>query len=180
MCCIFMHCQIDHVTRTPTFLFSLCSDVCYIVLQFFAVCCSALQYVAVVAVYCNVLQYVAVSHSRRQIHVDLFVSGLLKCVAACCGAMQSVAACCSLWWHVAVCCRILRRVAACCSMLRCAATCCSMLQRVAVCFSTLQCVVVHCSTSQCVVVLRNMNTLAAVADRRKCDAVWRRDCIVEL
>ena len=110
-------------------------------LQFVAVCCSALQCVAVwysvllgVAVCCkccSIFLWSSQIASRRR-------AALLQCAEVCCIALQCVAVCCSVFQCVAVCCSALQGVAVCCSVLQGVAVCCSVLQCVAVCCSALQ------------------------------------------
>jgi len=103
------------------------SAVC--VLQRVAVCCSALQ---CVAVRCRILSRCAQTSRLRYVHCSLLQCGAMCCIALQCAAVQCVAG----HWRVAhellvhgmrvvqcvlVCCRVLQYVAVCCKALACCA-----------------------------------------------------------
>ena len=85
-----------------------------------AVCCGALQSVAVCAVCCDVFQYAfcgafsGFSAGRRARSQRIATSRFRFSLCVCCGVLQ----------YVAVCCSVLQCVAACCSVLQCVAVCC--------------------------------------------------------
>jgi len=98
------------------------------VLQYAAVCCSALQCVAVC---CTVAK-----KGRRLYgaHCVVFCCSVLQCVAVCCSVLQCAAVYCKVLQCVAVCCRVVQGrvitciVQKCCIALQCVAVCCSVLQ----------------------------------------------------
>jgi len=118
------------------------------------------QYVAMCWVCCSVLQFVAVCcsalHEWRQCGSPCWCCEsvcVLWCAAMCCSVLQCAAMCVAAWgasmWQpllvllrcarVTVCCSVLQCVAVCCivlhcvySVLQCSAACCSVVQRVAV------------------------------------------------
>jgi len=89
---------------------------CYGLLQFVAVCCSVLQWVAVESSehtrrlfefnLCRVQQCAAVRSSVLQF-IAVWCSGL-RYVAVCCKMLQRVSVCYSVFWYVAVCCSVLQ------------------------------------------------------------------------
>ena len=96
-------------------------------LQFVAVCCSVLQYVAVrrgvlVGVSCCILLnntlYHTAPHCTTLQHTAACCS-MLECVAVCRGLLVGVSSCMLQVLCVAVCCRVFQCVAVCCSMLQC-------------------------------------------------------------
>ena len=108
---------------------------CCSVLQYFAVCCSALQCADV-----QVGRFVSLCSGFRVQGVAVSCS-VLQCVAAAWLGVQA-SGCCSVLQCAAVCCSVLQCVAVCCSVLQCIAVCCSELQCVPVCFSVFQFVAV--------------------------------------
>jgi len=96
-------CYLYRVLRRDRMTSSDDTEVCCNVLQCVAVCCSMLQYAAVVAVCCSVLQFAAVRrsdnhylcHILRRDRMNLFLT--VRCVAVCCSMSQHVAACCSMY-----------------------------------------------------------------------------------
>jgi len=104
-------------------------------LQYAAVCCSMLQYVAVCRLKCRVKRVKTISTEPQEY------------VAVCCSMLQYGAVCCNMLQYVAVCCSIDSSVVSKESrqslqslkgMLQCVAVCSSMVQYVAVCCSMLQ------------------------------------------
>jgi len=79
-----------------------------------------------VAICCSALQCIAVSDSQ---HTHTHTEGVKNVNSY---LMKS-------FKRVAVCCRVLQYVAGCCSVLQGVAGCCSMMQGVAVCCRALQC-----------------------------------------
>jgi len=139
----------------------LCRPDYWGVLQWVAVCCSALQCV-VVCCDCSVVQcgavWCGVVH-QVSFHFNTLKYIVLQCVAVCVAVRCSVLQCCAVWRSVVRCvvsgllgvlqC-VLQYVAVCCSVVQYGAAWCDVLYQVclvccSVCCSALQCVAVLCS-----------------------------------